>query len=105
MLFTVRDLLSQVRRWQPQLLTDFLRLMAMTKLKRGLIVLVVGGGAITLVIQLQTDARLREEIQSLRRRMSELQAENESLSYRSARAKSARSPRLPASPMQANGQT
>src|SRR5258708_2343565 len=75
--------------------------MALTKIKIGLIALVLAGVAITFVTQHQTEARLREEIQSLRQRIAQLQNENEGLSNRSTRAKWAWAPRLPALPMEA----
>ncbi len=77
----------------------------MTKLNLGLIILVAGGGAATLVMQHETEARLRGEIQSLRQRIAQLQEENEGLSHRSARAKSAGAPRLPAPPVSATAPT
>ena len=77
----------------------------MTKLKVGLLVLVVGGGAIYLVMQHQTESKLRYEIQSLHQRVAQLQDENQSLSNRSARAQWTRAPRLPAPPIQVTAQT
>jgi hypothetical protein len=77
----------------------------MTKLKLSLLVLVVGGGAIALLIEHQTEARLRQEIQSLQQQMAQLQEENASLANRAARAKWDRAPRLPAPAMPVTVQT
>jgi len=78
--------------------------MAGTHLKLGLATLVVAGAAATLVIEHQTQTKLREENQSLRRQIAQLQADNESLSNRAARGKSTRAPRLPAPPMRLTDQ-
>ncbi len=74
--------------------------MATSKLKLSLTVLVVVAVTTTLVIQHQAQAKLREEIQSLREQMARLQAENQGLSNRVGQAKKAREPRLPAPPIQ-----
>jgi hypothetical protein len=74
----------------------FLKLMATTKLKLGLTALVLAGAATTLVVQHQT--KLRQENQSLRQQIAQLNIDKESLSNRVARA--ARAPRLPAPPVQ-----
>jgi len=52
------------------------------------------------MIQLRTQANLREENRSLRQQIAQLKAANESLSHRVARAKGTLAPRLPAPPMQ-----
>ena len=79
--------------------------MAATKLKLGLATLIAAGAATLLVVQHQTQTRLREENQSLREQIAQLQAETESLSNRVARAKAARAPRLPAPPLQVTDQS
>ena len=70
------------------------------RLKVGLIALVVSGATATLVIQHQTQAKLRAEIMRLREQMAELQAENESLSNHVILAKKTQQPRLPAPTVQ-----
>src|SRR6185312_491676 len=57
-----------------------LKLMANAKLKFGLATLLVAGAASTLVIQHQSQAKLREENQSFRRQIAQLSANSESLS-------------------------
>ena len=84
---------------------QLLKPMATTKGKLSLAALAVAGVTTTLVIQHQTRAKLREEIRSLHVQMAQLQAENESLSNRVARARSARTPRLPAPPVQVTAST
>ena len=82
-----------------------MEVMAMTKLKAGIIgAIVVASVATPLVIQHQAAVRLREENQSLRQqvnRLAQLTAENERLSHLLARSRSSPTPRLPAPPMQA----
>jgi RNA polymerase sigma factor (sigma-70 family) len=56
-----------------------LKLMANTKLKLGLATLLVAGAASTLVIQHQSQAKLREENQSFRQQIARLSADHESL--------------------------
>jgi RNA polymerase sigma factor (sigma-70 family) len=63
-----------------------LKLMANTKLKLGLAALVVAGAAATLVVQYQSQAKLRGENESFRRQISQLKADNESLSNLAAQA-------------------
>lgn len=79
-----------------------LKIMAMTKLKAGVIgVLGVAAVVTPLVVQHQTQARLREENQSLRQqaeRATQLAAENERLS-KLLDEKSSPAPRLPAPPI------
>jgi hypothetical protein len=79
--------------------------MATTTLRLSLTVLVIAGAAIILVIQHQTQARLREEIRSLRQQLAQLGADNESLSNLAVRAKEKHSPRLPAPPMHVTAST
>jgi RNA polymerase sigma factor (sigma-70 family) len=76
-----------------------LKLMTMTKLKLGLSALVIAGATTTLVVQHQTQIKLREENQSLRQQISQLTTENERLSKHSP------TPRLPAPPMQVTAPT
>jgi type II secretory pathway component GspD/PulD (secretin)/cell division protein FtsL len=59
-----------------------MKIMTMTKLKLGISALVVAGAAATLVIQHQAQTKLREENQSLRQQMDQLQTDNENLSSR-----------------------
>jgi len=81
----------------------FLKFMAMTKLKAGIVGAIVVAGVMTpLVVQHQTQVRLREENQSLRQQVkqaTQLAAENERLSKLLADAKNAPVLRLPAPPM------
>jgi RNA polymerase sigma factor (sigma-70 family) len=63
-----------------------LKLMTMTKLKLGISALVVAGAATALVVQHQAQTKLREENQSLRQRINQLQTDNENLSNRVAAA-------------------
>jgi cell division protein FtsL len=58
--------------------------MTMTKLKFGISALIVAGAATALVVQHQTQIKLREENQSLRQQMAQLQTDNENLSNRVA---------------------
>ena len=78
-----------------------LKLMATTKLKLGLTALVITGAATTWVIQHRSQVGVREENQSLRSQIAQLQTDNEGLSNRAAQARATRTPRLPAPPMQA----
>ena len=83
--------------------TTLFKLMAMTKIKAGLIGAVVVASVVTpLVIQHQ--AKLRAENQSLRAQVAQLNADNERLSSRTARPTALRAPRLPAPPIQAAAQ-
>jgi RNA polymerase sigma factor (sigma-70 family) len=82
-----------------------LHLMTTTKFNLGLTALVIAGAATTLVIQHQMQATLREENQSLRQHITQLEADNASLSDRFALARRARTPRLPAPPMQVSPST
>jgi RNA polymerase sigma factor (sigma-70 family) len=77
------------------------KIMATTKLKLGLTALVITGAATTLIIQHHSQAVVREENQSLRQQIVQLQTDNEDLSNRVARVSATRIPRLPAPPMQA----
>jgi hypothetical protein len=70
------------------------------KLNLGLIVVVITGAAATLVVQHQAQAKLREQMLSLREQVAELQAENQSLLNRIAQTKRAQPSRLPAPPAQ-----
>ena len=63
-----------------------LKLMTMTKLKLGISALVVAGATTALVVQHQTQIKLREENQSLRQQINQLQTDNENLSNRVAAA-------------------
>jgi hypothetical protein len=82
-----------------------LKLMAMTKLKLGIIsAVVVAGVATPLVIQHQAETKLREKNEILQQQngqMARLTAENERLSRLLAPAKSPPMPSLPAPPMRA----
>jgi RNA polymerase sigma factor (sigma-70 family) len=82
-----------------------MEVMAMTKLKAGIIGAVIVASVLTpLVIQHQAQVKLREENQSLRQqvdRLAQLTAGNERLSHLLARSRSSPTPRLPAPPMQA----
>ena len=74
----------------------FLKVMATTKLKLGLAVLVVAGTAATLVMQQQSQASLRAQNQTLRQQILQLKADNDDLANRAAQAKNRPTPRLPA---------
>jgi hypothetical protein len=65
-----------------------LKLMTITKLKLGLGALVIAGATTALVVQHQAQEKLRAENESLRRQITQLQADNENLSNLAARAKS-----------------
>jgi tetratricopeptide (TPR) repeat protein len=74
--------------------------MAMMKFRSVLTFLCVAGAATILVIEHQTQEKLRAEGQALRQEVAELRADNESLSNRLAVAKVMRAPRLPAPALQ-----
>ena len=57
-----------------------LKIMTMTKLKLGISALVVAGATTTLVVQHQTQTKLREENESLQQQLTQLQSENGRLS-------------------------
>jgi RNA polymerase sigma factor (sigma-70 family) len=59
-----------------------LKLMAATKLKSGLFALAITGTAVTLVLQHQAWLNAREENDSLRRQIAQLQADNDALASR-----------------------
>lgn len=79
----------------------FLKIMTVTKLKIGFTALILAGGAATVVIQHRSQTGVRDENQSLRKQIAQLQTENEDLSNRVSRAESTRAPRLPAPPQPA----
>ena len=58
--------------------------MTATQIKLGLSALVVAGAATALVLQHQTQTQLRDEGESLRQQIAQLQTDNESLSNRLA---------------------
>jgi RNA polymerase sigma factor (sigma-70 family) len=64
----------------------FLKLMTMTKLKLGISALVVASATTALVVQHQAQIKLREENQSLRQQLNQLQTDNENLSKQVAAA-------------------
>jgi RNA polymerase sigma factor (sigma-70 family) len=61
-----------------------LKMMTMTKLKLGISALVIAGATMALIAQYQTQIKLREENESLRQQITQLQTDNESLSNRLA---------------------
>jgi RNA polymerase sigma factor (sigma-70 family) len=61
-----------------------LKLMTATQLKLGISALVVAGATTALVVQHQAQIKLREENQSLRQQINQLQTDNENLSNRVA---------------------
>ncbi|MFZ0825908.1 MAG: sigma-70 family RNA polymerase sigma factor [Verrucomicrobiia bacterium] len=69
-----------------------LKLMAKTKIKLALATLFVAGAAATLVIQHQSQAKLREENESFRQQIAQLKADNESSSNLVTQAKKPASP-------------
>lgn len=73
--------------------------MMSNKLKLGTAVLVVATLATTLVVQHQTESKLREEVRLLREETAQLLAENQSLSSRVIAAKQALKLSLPAPPI------
>ena len=76
-----------------------LTLMATTKLKLGLVALIVAGMTTSLVVQHRAEVVAREENASLQRQLAQLRNENAQLSNRVSRPAAARSLRLPAPPM------
>jgi RNA polymerase sigma factor (sigma-70 family) len=60
----------------------FLKFMTLTKFKLGLSALVVAGAATILVVQHQTQTKLRAENESLTQRIAQLQTDNQGLSTR-----------------------
>ncbi len=64
-----------------------LNLMAMTKIQFGITALLLTGAALTLVVQHRDQVALREEAQSLRQQMAQLQIERDRLSNRVSRRK------------------
>ena len=68
-----------------------LKIMTMAKLKLGISTLVVAGAATAFVVQHQSQTKLRDEGESLRQQIAQLQANNESLSNRLAEAGDAKS--------------
>ncbi len=66
-----------------------MHLMATNHLKLGFTALVIAGAATTLVIQRQSQVGLREENESLRQQIAQLQSDLESLSNQTAQANSA----------------
>jgi RNA polymerase sigma factor (sigma-70 family) len=61
-----------------------LKIMTIAKLKLGISALVVAGAATALVVQHQAQTKLRDQSESLRQQIAQLQANNESLSNRLA---------------------
>ena len=59
-----------------------LKIMTMAKLKLGISALVVAGATTALVVQHQAQTKLRDQSESLRQQITQLQASNESLSNR-----------------------
>ncbi len=79
----------------------FLEAMTMTKFQAGIIGAIVVASVLTpLVIQHQAQVRLRDENQSLRQQIAQVNADNKSLASRVLQGKGGRAPRLPAPPMQ-----
>jgi len=72
-----------------------LKLMATSKLKLGLTALIIAGAATTLVIEHRSQLKVRDENQSLRQQVTQLQIDNEALSDRIARTRPPRAPHLP----------
>jgi RNA polymerase sigma factor (sigma-70 family) len=64
----------------------FLKIMTAAKLKLAFSALIVASAATVLMVQHQTQTKLREENQSLRRQITQLQADDENLSNRLAAA-------------------
>jgi RNA polymerase sigma factor (sigma-70 family) len=67
-----------------------LKIMTATKLKLGISALVVAGAATALVVQHQAQTKLRDQSESLRQQIAQLQANNENLSNRLAAAADAK---------------
>ena len=61
-----------------------LKIMTMTKLKLGISALVIAGATTALVVQHQTQTKLREENESLRQQIAQLETDNENFSNRLA---------------------
>jgi RNA polymerase sigma factor (sigma-70 family) len=68
-----------------------LKLMTMTKLKLGISALVVAGAATALVVQHQTQIKLRAKNEALTQQLAQLKTDNESLSSRLATAGNSKS--------------
>jgi gas vesicle protein len=67
-----------------------LKIMTATKIKLGISALVVAGAATALVVQHQAQTELRDQSESLRQQIAQLQTNNESLSNRLAAAADAK---------------
>ena len=76
-----------------------LKLMSLTKLQLGVAALVIAGAATTILIQHQSQLKLREQSEYLQKQIAQLQADNKNLSSRVTQLKRVPAPRLPAPAM------
>src|SRR3989449_174177 len=76
-----------------------LKLMSLTKLQLGVAALVIAGAATTILIQHQSQLKLREQSKYLEKQIAQLQAGNKNLSSRVTQLKRVPAPRLPAPAM------
>src|SRR2546426_590888 len=76
-----------------------LKLMSLTKLQLGVAALVIAGAATTILIQHQSQLKLREQSKYLEKQIAQLQADNKNLSSRVTQLKRVPAPRLPAPAM------
>src|SRR6266404_2851690 len=74
--------------------------MGMTKIQLAVTAVLFGGAAIIVISQHRSQAALREQNEFLRQKLAQLFSENENLSNRQKRVRSAPALRLPAPPMQ-----
>src|SRR5436190_8232919 len=77
-----------------------LKIMSLTKLQLGVAALVIAGAATSILIQHQSQLKLREQNESLQRQIAQLQADNEDLSSRVMKLKRVPVPHLPAPAIQ-----
>ena len=73
-----------------------LKLMSLTKLQLGVAALVMAGAATTILIQHQSQLKLREQSEYLQKQIAQLQADNKNLASRVTQLKRVPAPRLPA---------
>jgi RNA polymerase sigma factor (sigma-70 family) len=72
------------------------KIMAMTKMQVGIAAIIIAGATASLILQRQAQAKLREENQSLRQQMDQLQRDSARLSNHALQARLLPAPRLPA---------
>ena len=82
-----------------------LKIMSLTKLQLCVTALVIAGVATPILIQRHSQLKLREQNESLQRRIAQLQADNENLSSRVTKLKRLPVPHLPAPAIQTSAST